>query len=44
LFDLSRGYLVHNSIVVEVELTCNVDEKNTVEHLRVSRNKPKSNQ
>jgi hypothetical protein len=27
LFDPSRGYLVKNSLVVEVEVTCNVGEK-----------------
>jgi hypothetical protein len=27
LFDPSRGYLVKNTLVVEVEVTCNVGEK-----------------
>jgi hypothetical protein len=35
LFDPSRGYLVNNTL--EVEVTCNVKEKDAAEHLRVSR-------
>ncbi|RHN57691.1 putative ubiquitinyl hydrolase 1 [Medicago truncatula] len=33
LFDPSRGYLLNDTLVVEVEVLCNVDEKDTAEHL-----------
>jgi len=34
LFDYYRGFLVNDSLLVEV--TCNVEEKDPAEHLRVS--------
>ena len=37
LFDPSRGYLVNDTLVVEIEVTYNKDEKDSAEHLRVSR-------
>ncbi|WJX64616.1 ubiquitinyl hydrolase 1 [Trifolium repens] len=37
LYDLSRGYLVNDTLVVEVEVTCNLVENGTVEHIRVVR-------
>jgi len=37
LFDPSRGYLVNDTLVVEIEVTYSEDEKDTAAHLRVSR-------
>jgi hypothetical protein len=37
LSDPSRGYVVNNTLVVEVEVTRNVDEKDIADHARVSR-------
>lgn len=37
LSDPSRGYVVNNTLVVEVEVTRNVDEKDIADHVRVSR-------
>jgi len=37
LHDPRRGYLMNDTLVVEVEVTCNVDEKDTAEHITVSR-------
>ncbi|KAK2377733.1 ubiquitin carboxyl-terminal hydrolase [Trifolium repens] len=37
LYDPSSGYLVNDTLVVEVEVTCNLVENGTVEHFRVVR-------
>jgi len=37
LSDPARGYLVNDTLIVDVEVTHDVDEKDTAENLRVSR-------